>query len=367
MKRLKQIGMQMMMGGMVVGLFGCSFEGSQYSPEQVINNAVGETVKIGAYYAESETVIREKGKEIEQLRMKEWRTDDGKIRVETDNKDGRDKVIAVNNRETLILYEVDNNRASVIADAAVLNLNMPSPKEQANQLLEMIRETHKISIEGEEKIAGRETYKLQANANKPTSLIGDLQLWVDKENWMVLKTIVSTGDTQSETIYTKIDFKPKLSNDLFTIDLPEDVELQNLDDVMDTTEISLDEVASNIGKPFFYFPEVDGLEITTIELNQLQGEIERNEVNINYAREGVQLLTLSVFESPEEMEEASELEMPGETTIDVRGQEGMKMEVGDLRFLSWQEEGVSYSIMLYDLDTTFEELLEMTGNMERME
>lgn len=356
-----------MMAGMAMGLFGCSFEGSQYSPEQVISNALEETAGIGAYYAESETIVSEKDEEIEHSRMKEWRTDEGKIRIEMENVDGSDKVVAVNDGETLILHEVDKNQASMIDDPEVLNLNMPSPKEQTNQLLKMMGDTHEVSIEEEGKVVGREIYKLLAKTNGDNTLIGDLELWVDKENWMVLKTVVKAGDTVSETVYTKIDFKPEFSNDLFAINLPEDIEIQNLGDLVDTTEISLDEVASNIGKPFFYLPEVDGIEITTIELDELHGEIERNEVNIDYTKEGAQLFALSVFESPEELDDDFGLEMPGETAIEIRGQEGQKVELGDFRLLSWQEEGVSYSILLYNDDLTFEALLDMTGEMELME
>ena len=351
---------------MAVGLLGCSFEGSQYSPEQVIQNALNEKKEIGAYYAEAEMVISEKGKEVEHSLMNEWRTGDGKIRIETENEDGSEKMIAVNDGSTLMLYEVDNNQASLIEDLELLNLNMPSPKEQADQLLKMVGDTHEISIEDEGEIAGREVYQMLAKAKGDHTLIGDLELWIDKENWMVLKTIVKVGDTECETVYTKIDLKPEISGELFSIDLPEDVEIQNLDDLVDTTEITLDEVANNIGNSFFYFPELDGLEIMTIGLDQLHGEIERSEVSINYTKEGQQVLTLAVFESPAEMDDLG-LEMPGETVIDVRGQEGMKMEAGDFRLLSWQEDGVSYSVILYDQDLTFEELLEMTDNMKLME
>lgn len=366
LKNIKRIYARILMAGMAVGLFGCSFEGSQYSPEQVIQNALDEKKEMGSYYAESETVVRVEGQEVERSLMKEWRADDGKIRVEMENKDGSDKTIAVNDGAMMILYEVASNQASMIDDPELLNLNMPSPKEQANQSLRMIGDTHEISIEDEGKIAGREIYKMLAKANGNHTLIGDLEMWIDKENWMVLKMIVSVGDRQTETVYTKVDFKPEFPADLFSIDLPENVELQNLDDLMDTTEITLEEVTENIGKPFYYFPEVDGLEMTLIELDELHGEIERNEVNINYTKEGVELFTLAVFESPEELDDLG-LEMPGETTIDVRGQKGLQMELGDLRFLSWQENGVSYSVILYDLDLTFEELLEMTTEMDLME
>lgn len=366
-KRFKQMYVRLLMTGMVVGLFGCSFEGSQYSPEQVINNALEETVEIGAYYAESETVDSEKGEEIERSYMKEWRSDDGKIRVEGGAEEDGEEVIAVNDGETLILYEVDRGQASIIDDPEVLNLNMPSPKEQAHQLLKVVEDTHEVSIEDEEKVTGRETYKLVAKVKEENALIGDLELWVDKENWMVLKIVVKLGDIESETVYTKIDFKPELTADLFSLDLPEGVEVQNLDDLLETTEISLDEVAASIGKPYFYFPEVNGVEISTIELNELRGEIVRNEVNMEYLKNDSPLFTFSVFETPEVSDDDLEIDIQGEIPVDVRGREGLKMDSGDFRFLSWSEEDVNYSIILHDIDLTFEALLEMTDKMERME
>lgn len=367
-EKFKQMCVRLLMAGMVVGLFGCSFEGSQYSPEQVINNALEETVEIGAYYAESETVVSEKGEEIERSYMKEWRSDDGKIRIEggAEEEDG-EEVITVNDGEALILYEVDRGQASIIDDPEVLNLNMPSPKERANQLLKTVEDTHEISIEDEEKVAGREAYKLVAKVKEEKAFIGDLALWVDKENWMVLKIVANLGDIDSETVYTKIDLKPELTADLFSLDLPEGVEVQNLDDLQETTEISLDEVASSIGKPFYYFPEADGVEISTVELDELRGEIARNEVNMEYMKNDSPLFTFSVFETPEVLEDDLEIEIPGETPVDVRGNEGMKMDSGDFRLLSWSEEGVNYSIILHDVDLTFEALLEMTDKMERME
>src|SRR5699024_10551899 len=157
----------------------------------------------------------------------------------------------------------------MIDDPELLEFNQPSPKEQVNNLLEMVRDTHEISSEGEAEIAGRDTYHLVAKAKEENTLFGDQELWIDKENWMVLKMI----------FYTKIDFNTKILADTFTLDLPDDMEMKNLDDMSNESEITLEEAKENIGA-FHYFPENEELDISTIEMIELQGELKRKEVNI---------------------------------------------------------------------------------------
>src|SRR5699024_12586713 len=92
-----------------------------------------------------------------------------------------------------------------------------------------------------------------------------------KENWIVLKMIFNRGESKTEMVYTKIDFNPKILTDTFTLDLPDDVEMKNLDDMSNESEITLEEAKENIGA-FHYFPENEELDISTIEMIELQGE-----------------------------------------------------------------------------------------------
>src|SRR5690625_1894696 len=364
MKTIKKLRM-ILLGVMILGLFGCSSETKQYSPDQVINNALEEKDLPGAYYGETESTTSEKGEKVDQYIMKEWRSDDGKARVEATNKDGSDESIAVNDGNEFISYEVDKNRAYMIDDPELLEFNQPSPKEQANNLLEMVRDTHEISSEGEAEIAGRDTYHLVAKAKEENTLFGDQELWIDKENWMVLKMIFNTGDSKTEMVYTKIDFNPKIPADTFTLDLPDDVEMKNLDDMSNESEITLEEAKENIGA-FHYFPENKELDISSIEMIELQGELKRKEVNIDYKKDDLPLLTLAVFDSPEEMDEEA-LELPGEEAVTIRDQEGSFTESSGFRSLVWQEDGKNYSIILIDPNLTLEDLKEMTEEMELVE
>lgn len=362
---VKQVGMTILLGVMIMGLFGCSSETKQYSPEQVINNALEEADLPGAYYGEIESTTSEKGEKKEEIIMKEWRDDNGKTRVEATNKDGSDQSIAVNDGNEFISYEVGENQAYMIDDPELLEFNQPSPKEQANNLLDMVRDTHEITTEGDAEIAGRNTYHLIAKAKEENTLFGDQELWIDKENWMVLKMTLNSGESKTEMTYTKIDFDPKIPAKIFTLDLPADVEVKNLDDISNESEITLEEAKENIGE-FRYFPENEEMDISTIEMIELQGEIKRKEVNIDYKKDDLPLLTLSVFDSPEETDEDT-LEFPGEKAVTIRDQEGSFTESSGFRSLLWQEEGKNYSIILIDPNLTLEDLKEMTEGMEIVE
>src|SRR5699024_2339666 len=142
------------------------------------------------YYDESTSTVSEDEKEIEVVKMKEWRNEDGKIRVELENENGEEQAITVNDGESIITYQKEINQAFIIDDEEILELNQPSPKEQVDFILGMVKDTHDISTEGEEEeVAGRTTVHLIATPKEDDALLGEQEIWIDKENWMVLKTI----------------------------------------------------------------------------------------------------------------------------------------------------------------------------------
>jgi hypothetical protein len=223
----------------------------------------------------------------------------------------------------------------------------------------MVRDTHEISTKKEDKVAGRDAHHLRAKAKNNGTLLGDLELWIDKESWIVLKMILHMGDNVTEMTYTTIDLNAKMSPDLFTVDLPEDVKVENLLDVLETKEISLEEVPGKIGESTVYFPETEELRISLIELYEQQGELNRSEVSIDYTKDGLPLLTLSVFETVNEG-----IDDVKEQTVEIRNQEGFYLELGDFRSVLWDENGVTYSIVLIDPNLTLEELINMSEEME---
>src|SRR5690625_1097559 len=123
---------------------------------------------------------------------------------------------------------------------------------------------------------------------------------------MVLKMIFNTGDSKTEMVYTKIHFNPRIPADTFTLDLPDDVEMKNLDDMSNESKITLEEAKENIGS-FHYFPENEELDISTIEMIELQGELKRKEVNIDYKKDDLPLLTMRSEEHTSELQSRGHL------------------------------------------------------------
>lgn len=349
-------------GLLLVSLLGCSSEAEQFSPEQVINNALKEKADPSSYYAESEWIFSFAGEEPEKMINKEWHSEDGKVRMEVENEDGSNLNISINDGKTFTMYSEESKEAFVSDDSELQDLNQLSPKDQAMNLLEWITETHELTSEGEKEIIGRTAYHLKAKANEDGQLLGDQEFWIDKETWIVLKTITS-GEDRSETTYTKLDFDMNIPEDTFTLDLPDDVTVQNLEDIYETTEVTLSEAVEALGTPFNYLVEEDDMAIETIEVSELGGdEIERKEINITYTKDDLPLFTMGIFEGEVELSEDDQL--PGDELVTVRGLDGYFIDMDEFRLLFWEEDGLHYSLIFDNPDFSLEDFQKLAETME---
>jgi len=361
--KIKKLIFNLIIVGVTVVAFGCSDESNHYSPEQMISNALDEETN-QSYYAESTLKIGGDGKENEVVMMKEWRHKDGKIRMEIENENGEEQAITVNDGESIITYQKDINQAFMIDDEEILEFNQPSPKEQVDMILDMVKDTHEIESKGEEEIVGRNTVHLIATPKEEGTLFGEQEIWIDKENWMVLKLISTTGNQQTESVYTKIDFEPEISDETFTLELPEDVEIIHSNDMPETEEMTLEEAKESLGKSFYYFPENDGLKLEKVEMDELTGEFNRTEINMDYNKDGLPYLSLAVFEAPELDDD---FDFPNEEDVEIRGKEGSYTDMDGFRGLVWEEDGLNYSLIIIEPSIELEDLKELTEEMDRIE
>ncbi|ETT84250.1 outer membrane lipoprotein carrier protein LolA [Viridibacillus sp. FSL R5-0477] len=345
-----------LIGVMTIGLVGCTTEESQYSPEQVIQNTLKDSKPVGPYYGEYDMTISN-----EKMHVKEWIGEDSKRRIEISDEKGKQQSLSVNDGENMTSYDQAQNTAIVMSITDELkDISQSSPKEQAELLLKAVKDTHDIALKGEEKILDRKTYHLVAKGKGEKTLFGDIEMWVDKENWMVLKTNISTvgGDTQME--YTKIDFDAKIPDSKFKLELPKDVKIQKLDSTMKSEQITSDELPSVFKKAYLYFPEKGKLKIAKIEVMDV---VDHKELAIEYEKDGVVYFSLSVFPTQKDMGEKTET-IPGEKQVKVRGQKGSIMEMKTFRSVSWSEKGFNYTIMPTNPDLKMKEILKMVEDMK---
>lgn len=327
-------------------LTACSNEGS-YSPQEILNQAMQETSELDSYYGEYK-ITMDDGTEI---LSKQWEKN-GKTRIEMVDSTGEES-ITVNDGQTLTSYSKTTNEAMIFelghdGEGAV----RPTLKEQALHTLEQIKNTHDITIGEEEKIAGHDTYHLIAIAKKQNSLFGDMDIWVDKKTWMTLKTISASGDIKMTSEFTKFEPNSKIDDSIFIVDIPEDA-IVEVESLLPSEQLTEQEAVEKLGS-FLIFPESLGY---TLEGIEDMGMTDTGEIALTYSKNGEKQFSLSVFKPLESVGMEEEV-------IEVRGQKGSKIDLDSFKTIQWDEDGLRYNIIFENPDLSFEEVLQLTEQME---
>lgn len=346
-------------GVLFLSLIGCSSKMNPFSPEEVIQNALAAEEQMKPYYAESEMTLKEKDGETETVFIKEWHAQD-KIYIEITQEDEH-KFIGINDGESFVFYDDIEKTAFSLNDSSISTFNIPSPKEQTMQFLEMIYETHQVEELNEEKIAGRPTYHLKATTGEKNSLLGDTELWIDKEEWLVLKMVSINGDLHTEMTYKTVDFNISIPDEKFVIDLPDDVTIESLNE----ETITIEEATGMMNTSFLYLPDTKDYTIDEIQSVELSKDSSHKELVIDYKKDDLPFVSLSVIRNTENEDiDTEEIFIQGEEKETIRGVDGSYFELEEFRTLSWREEDINYSLQLIDPHLTREEALKLVENME---
>lgn len=333
-----------LVAALTFSLAGCNTEGA-YSPQEIIDQALQETKEPLTYYAEYKMDMDEAGG---KAQVKEWVKDD-KRRVEI-TADNGEHIITANNGSQIIMYDVVKNTVHKM-DIGKESLGaFPSPRDQAETLFNLVKDTHDVKIEGEEKIAGRDTYKIVAKAKEDDTLLGDMEVWVDKKTWVTLKTITNSAGNKMTSEYIKMDENAKIDDAQFTIDIPKDAKVEEIT-VPEPKSVTLDTVKEQLGE-FLMVPEENGLTLDDISLENVQED--HSVYTFTYLKNGEQ--DFSVIVSKATSNDTKEEPLVGMKEMDIRGQKGTFMDEKKFRYIDWQENGYQYSIMNGNSERTIEDL-----------
>jgi len=349
MKWKKSLRAAGLIAALTFSLAGCNTEGS-YSPQEIIDQALQETKEPLTYYAEYKMDMGDVGG---KAQVKEW-TKDGKRRIETTAENG-EHIISVNNGSQVIIYDGVKNTVHKMDLGEDGFDGFQSPRDQAELIFNIVKDTHDVKIDGEEKIAGRDTYKIVAKAKKDDTLIGDIEVWVDKKTWVTLKTITNSAGNKMITEYTKMDENAKIDDAQFTIDIPKDAKVE---EISGSELVKMDTVKGELGE-FLMVPEENGLTLEQISLDK--GIENRSEYTLSYAKNGQEDISVTVFKANSKA--TKEEPILGEKEMDIRGQKGTVMDEQNFRCISWQENGYQYSIFLANSKLTIEDLVAYAKQM----
>lgn len=337
---------------MTISLVGCNSEAS-YSPQEIIDQALQETKELESYYGEYTMDIDETG----GATVKEWMKD-GKRRIEMSVDD--DHVIAVNDGKQITTFSKKENKASIMTfeNGELEELMGKSPKDSAQVLLNIVKDSHDISIAGEEKIAGRDAYHITAKAKKKNTLLGDIEVWIDKKTWLTLKTITTNAGNVTQQEYTKLEVNKKIDDALFAFEIPKGATIEQIDTLDQTAPTTIDEVKKQLGD-FLILPEENGLTLSTILDMKVE---ERPEFSFEYEKDEQPAFSVSVFKVVSNFTTFGG-NLANEEDIQVRGEKGTYMDLGELFVISWSENGYEYSIITENPELTKEEILAYAEEM----
>lgn len=342
-----------LIAAMTFSLVGCNTEAS-YSPQEIIEQALQESREPLTYYGEYTLDMGELGG---KAQVKEWvKNSNRRIEIKGDNDE---HVITVKTDSELISYDVTQHTAYKMAYPQGELDGLQSPREEVQLVFNLVKDTHDIKISGEEKVAGRDTYKIVAKAKKTDSLFGDIEAWIDKKTWLTLKMKSDNAGNQMITEYSKINVGEKIDDQQFMLDLPKDVTIQEISGE-DTSElISLDEAKQQLEK-FLMVPQTNGLTIDKISM--VKGLEDRLEYSFDIGLDGELAFFVTIFKADDSIAELGPI--LNEKEIDIRGQKGTVMDDKNFRSIAWQENGYQYSMVGENPELTIEDLVSYAKQME---
>lgn len=309
------------------------------SGDDMIEKIITAESEPGSYYAEGTMKIWTDSEMTSTIHVKEWvdgKT--GKKRIETD--ENGNVSYAVHNGSEIMIYEEEAKTAFAMDSSALQQEPNQTQKQMLVDQLERMRDNHNVKMLGQERLQDQEVIHIELTPKDEDSLSISSEYWINPKEWMVVKATSTYGDTKSEFLYDQINYNPEFTNETFTLDIPADVEVKKMNDVMNNQEITLEEAEQAVGKPFLKYVGKD-MNLSRIELISSMGENGRDEVTLYYVKDNKPEISMTVFKAPEE--DVDEKILPEEKKVNIRDTEGSYMSM--IRNLSWSEDGLRYSVM----------------------
>jgi outer membrane lipoprotein-sorting protein len=260
------------------------------------------------------------------------------IKVMETDRDEFDGLVGVTDGQTAWFYTPSENQV-IVAD--ISELTDPTPQAIISDLesfIQSVLDASDVELIGEEEIAGAKTYKLiltpKEDEEQPLPITGTATLWVDKEQWIVLKAhLVAPNIGEGTMLVRSFELNPGLDDETFTFEVPEGVTVINAEDEQ-AQHMTLDEAEAQAGFDLLtpdYLP--DGA--TLVDVLEAKGAFV-----LLYHLEGASFTVVqSQDELPSEMPTAGEL-------VTVRGVQATLFsdETLGASFLTWHENGVHFAV-----------------------
>ncbi|WP_440115756.1 LolA family protein [Paenibacillus sp. QZ-Y1] len=309
------------------------------SGDEMIEKVVSAETEPASYYAEGVMKVWTDDKLTNTMHIKEW-VDGQTGRKRTETEENGKVSYAVNNGTEITIYEKETGTAYSMNVSSLGEQPKQTQKQMLVDQLERLRDSHDVDMKGQEKLHGQDVIHIKLTPKEEGTLSISSEYWVDPKTWMIVKVISEYGDGKSEMVYNPIQYDPEFPGDIFVIDIPKEVDVKDLNDLSQSSEVTLEEAKQALGQSFLQY-KGEGMELSRIEMSHTGGELNRDEVTLYYVRDNKVEVSLTIFKTPED--DANPTLLPDEKSTEVRGVEGTYMK--SIRNISWDEAGLRYSLM----------------------
>ncbi|NEU29256.1 hypothetical protein GN156_00460 [bacterium LRH843] len=204
-------------------LGGCHFK--SMSGTDIIESIIHADDTGTSYYLET----RHEGPADETFTTKEWRFADGRFRMEVYDQDELQYATFYNENEYVTIDYIE--RQIITYDGAnPAEIMSQSPRDSMIQLLQSMYDYYDIEVEDETELLGRSVFVLELTSKKGTK--DNMKIWVDKENWIMLKTWMEFEEEWMVSEPIQFELNPSVNNDLFDLQNHEQFETVSMEDLL---------------------------------------------------------------------------------------------------------------------------------------
>ncbi len=302
-KHLWEIGIYLLLGGMMSSLTGCS-----YIKSADVFQALSEEQEIYTFYGEGRQRTYLDNKLVQDIDFKEWKGTGKKYHSKADIEIDRDfyeeyfgeapakeliegNIVRINEEDTyneneFIVYEPYKNQYSV-KDISLVDdvnpsillgingaLNAGGLKGYATSVITTLAKEYNLTIEDNVRINGRQTQHIMA-VSKELGENEIQEIWIDQNTWLIVKESIKQGNYSVEFEYVNFSLNPIINEDIFEVEIPANAEVVYLDNNLEkiNEEVTLEEAVIRLGIPIFYLEENQEINLISIRYIERIGDV----------------------------------------------------------------------------------------------
>lgn len=338
-------------------MFMCGCQFRSVNGNEVLQGLLNSDDEPISYYQETEF----EWDDGESSFIKEWKHEDGRTRTEM-YEQGRLQSTTIQTSDSFymidyeveLIYVADNQKSDEWDD-----IFQRTPRKWLLDMLQNMYDTYSIDVVKEATHLDRKVFVLELNENDNKG--ERTELWVDKESWLILKSVSNSGEFSyiSEVIHLALE--PEIDEQLFVLDMNTGFEVVPFEELDPTETVSLEEAKQLINRPFL-IPS-DEYELVELKFYSEMPEGDYYSLEFLYRKADYSAAFSYSVTKADALQEAIFGE---EEPITIRGETGWMIWDDVFNMIIFHENGFLYSIN-FETGLTKEEAIQVIEEMEEYE